>query len=48
MNASAMVKHHQAVTAIMTQAMSDYASAATATWRITPAGRLALDKEKHA
>ena len=29
MSVSAMVKHHQAVTAIIAQAMSDYASSAT-------------------
>lgn len=29
MNVSAIVKHHQAVTAIIAQAMSDYASSAT-------------------
>ena len=29
MSVSAMVKNHQAVTAIITQAMSDYASSAT-------------------
>src|SRR5690606_33531663 len=33
MSVSAMVKHHQAVTAIIAQAMSDYASSATgASW----------------
>lgn len=31
MNVSAMIKHHQAVTEVITHAMSDYASAATGT-----------------
>ena len=33
MNVDAMIKHHQAVTEVITHAMSDYASAATgASW----------------
>jgi len=31
MNVDAMIKHHQAVTEVITHAMSDYASAATGT-----------------